>query len=92
MPALILAAVPPQQTGSAIGLNQVLRTVGGSVGSALVGALLAAATLTGERLPLEHGYTLVFGTTAAACAVLTVALLAMSGSRRHADGSSRAGA
>jgi predicted MFS family arabinose efflux permease len=87
MPALILAAVPPQQTGSAIGLNQVLRTVGGSVGSALVGALLAAATLTGERLPLEHGYTLVFGTTAAACAVLTVALLAMSVSRRHADGS-----
>jgi predicted MFS family arabinose efflux permease len=75
MPVLILAAVPADQTGSAIALNQVLRTVGGSVGSALTGALLATATLAGERLPLESGYTLVFATTGVGCAVLTLALL-----------------
>ncbi|MGY1722259.1 MFS transporter [Blastococcus sp. SYSU DS0533] len=75
MPVLILGAVPADQTGSAIALNQVLRTVGGSIGSALTSALLATATPLGERLPLESGYTLVFASTGIGCAALTLALL-----------------
>ncbi|WP_181784592.1 MFS transporter, partial [Pseudonocardia pini] len=38
MPVLILRVVPAEETGSAIAFNQVLRTLGGSVGSALTGA------------------------------------------------------
>jgi hypothetical protein len=67
--------VPPEQTGSAVALNQVLRTLGGSIGSATVGALLAAATLRGELLPAEHGYTLAFAGTAVGCALLALVLL-----------------
>jgi predicted MFS family arabinose efflux permease len=75
MPTMILAAVPPEQTGSAVALNQVLRTLGGSIGSATVGALLAAATLRGELLPAEHGYTLAFAGTAVGCVLLALVLL-----------------
>jgi MFS family permease len=75
MPTMILAAVPPEQTGSAVALNQVLRTLGGSIGSATVGAVLATATLKGELLPAEHGYTLAFAGTAVGCALLAVVLL-----------------
>jgi predicted MFS family arabinose efflux permease len=75
MPTMILGAVRPEQTGSAVALNQVLRTLGGSVGSATVGAVLAGATLRGELLPAEHGYTLAFAGTAVGCALLAVVLL-----------------
>ncbi|ROZ53019.1 MFS transporter [Rhodococcus sp. WS1] len=42
MPVLIARVVAAQQIGSAVSFNQVLRTVGGSFGSALSGAILAA--------------------------------------------------
>jgi len=74
MPTMILAAVPPEQTGSAVALNQVLRTLGGSIGSATVGAVLAAATLPGALLPAERGYVLAFAGTAVGCALLTLVL------------------
>lgn len=75
MPTMILAAVPATQTGSAVALNQVLRTLGGSIGSATVGAVLGAATLPGELLPSEHGYTLAFAGTAVGSALLALVLL-----------------
>jgi hypothetical protein len=59
-----------------VALNQALRTLGGSIGSAAVGALLASATLAGSRLPQEHGYTLAFAGTAVGCALLAAALVA----------------
>ena len=46
-PALIISAVPPHETGSAMSLNQVLRYVGFAVGSALTATVLAAATAGG---------------------------------------------
>lgn len=60
MPALIMRAVPVEETGSATGLNQTMRIVGGSVGSALGATLLAAQTSAGSVLPRAHGYTLTF--------------------------------
>lgn len=56
LPGLIGAAVPPDETGSAMSLNQVLRYVGFSMGSALCGAALAAATPEGAALPDAAGY------------------------------------
>lgn len=57
MPQMIVAAVPAHETGSALGFNQVLRTVGSSVGSAASAALLAANTTDASPYPLDRGYT-----------------------------------
>ncbi|HEY1119040.1 MAG TPA: MFS transporter [Acidimicrobiales bacterium] len=57
MPQMIVAAVPASETGSALGFNQVLRTIGSSVGSAASAAVLAAETAPGTRFPLDRGYT-----------------------------------
>ena len=57
MPRLIVPAVPPEQTGSALALNQVLRTIGMSIGSALSAAILAAHTIAPDPFPTSDGYT-----------------------------------
>ncbi|MFC9330248.1 MFS transporter [Kitasatospora sp. NPDC057015] len=57
MPAFIVSAVPPAETGSALGVNQVLRVIGGSIGSALSAGILTAHTTPPARLPAESGYT-----------------------------------
>ncbi|WP_409330726.1 MFS transporter [Trujillonella humicola] len=52
LPALVVSAVPPQETGSAMSLNQVLRYVGFATGSAGTAAVLdAAATPGGAPAP-----------------------------------------
>jgi MFS family permease len=60
MPAYINASVPVQQSGIANGMNAVLRTVGGAVGTAVMGAVLAAdvkPVAPGVRLPTIDAYT-----------------------------------
>jgi MFS family permease len=57
MPRLVLDGVPQRETASALSINQIVRTVGFSIGSALAGLLLALATPHGAVLPNEHGYT-----------------------------------
>ncbi|BFV60473.1 MFS transporter [Kitasatospora sp. CMC57] len=46
MPAYINGAVPVEQSGIANGMNAVLRTVGGAIGTAVMGAIL-----TGDLIP-----------------------------------------
>lgn len=58
-PALIVSAVPPSETGSAMSLNQVLRYVGFALGSALTATLLGAATPAGADVPGRSGYTAI---------------------------------
>jgi MFS family permease len=70
MPRLVLDGVPAQETASVLSFNQIVRTVGFSIGSALAGLLLATATPAGALLPREQGYTL------AALAVLPLLVLA----------------
>jgi MFS family permease len=67
MPALIVASVPDERTGSAMSLNQVLRSVGGAIGSATSAAILAAHTGLGSALPSESGYQVAFLVGAAVC-------------------------
>ncbi|WP_233521887.1 MFS transporter [Streptomyces triticagri] len=66
MPLLIVRHVPPSETGSATGFNQVLRVVGGSVGSATVSAILLAHTPAGGETPDSGAYTLALLVTAGA--------------------------
>jgi MFS family permease len=72
-PALIVAAVPPSETGSAMSLNQVLRYVGFAVGSALAATVLAAATPAGTSAPGAGGYAVLAVVGGAVC-VATAAL------------------
>lgn len=74
MPLLLLGAVPADQLGSSIGANGVLRQMGGSVASAMVGALLAAHSVSG--LPTDQGYRWTFGLGAGMGLALTVYLAA----------------
>lgn len=57
MPALIARSVVATELGSAVSFNQVLRTVGGSLGSAAAGAVLAAHPGPGMH-PGASGITL----------------------------------
>ncbi|WP_432044086.1 MFS transporter [Streptomyces cadmiisoli] len=59
MSIVIVAAVPPEQTGVANGVNANVRTIGGSVGVAVMSGILGANTSAGG-LPTEDGYTYGF--------------------------------
>ena len=67
MPAMILGTVPPHETGSAMSMNSVLRTVGGAVGSAASISLLSTYTPAGSHLPTNTGYTVTFFAGAIIC-------------------------
>jgi len=71
MANLIVAAVPPEQTGVASGMNANIRTIGGAVGSALMSSIVTGYVLS-NGMPGETGYTVGF-------AVLAVALLGAAG-------------
>ncbi len=74
MPAVILGATPTAETASAMGVNQVVRSVGFSIGSALGGLVLAAHT--SAVFPTDAGYTVAawigVGTTIATLAIVAV--------------------
>lgn len=73
MPLLLLGAVPRDQLGSSMGANGVLRQVGGSIASAMVGALLAAHSVDG--MATDEGFRWVFGIGGVIGGVLTIWLL-----------------
>lgn len=72
---LIVAAVPPEQTGVASGMNANIRTIGGSIGAAVMASVVTSAVFP-NGLPKESGYSYGFGmltvgfTVAAAVALL----------------------
>lgn len=58
MPALIMSAVPLTETGAANGFNALMRSLGTSVGAAVVGVVLAQMTTTagGFTFTSEAGF------------------------------------
>jgi EmrB/QacA subfamily drug resistance transporter len=56
MSNIIVDAVPSHQTGVASGMNANIRTIGGSVGAALMASIVTSHTLP-SGLPKEAGYT-----------------------------------
>jgi predicted MFS family arabinose efflux permease len=69
MPAAILAVTPAAETSSAMSFNQVVRSVGFSIGSALGGLTLAATTPAGAAFPTDAGYATAAWIGAAVVAV-----------------------
>ena len=71
-PGLIISAVPPEETGSAMSLNQVLRYIGFAVGSALTATVLAASSAAGAEAPGARGYDVVAVIGLAVCLTTAV--------------------
>ncbi|MBM7242299.1 MFS transporter [Rhodococcus fascians] len=57
LPAVVLPVVPSAETSSVMSINQVVRSVGFSFGSAIGGLVLAAGTSPGSTFPGEDAYT-----------------------------------
>ena len=74
MANLVVAAVSPEQTGVASGMNANIRTVGGAIGSALMSTVVTASAAPGG-LPTERGYTTGFLLLAGASLVAAAAVL-----------------
>ncbi|WP_121701059.1 MFS transporter [Streptomyces sp. E5N298] len=71
LPALIIGAVPASETGAANGLNTLMRSIGTSVSSAVIGMVLAntANDAGGVAVPTLHGFRISFLIAAGAVAV-----------------------
>jgi EmrB/QacA subfamily drug resistance transporter len=81
MSALIVAAVPPSQTGVASGMNANIRTIGGSIGSAVM-ASIVTSQLSANGLPKEAGYTTGFAVMAGGLLLAALAGLLMPSAQR----------
>ncbi|MGW1914186.1 MFS transporter [Streptomyces sp. NPDC002076] len=84
LPALIVGAVPASETGAANGLNTLMRSIGTSVSSAVIGMVLAntAKNMGGIAIPTMHGFRVSFLIATAAVAVgLLMALFLPKASR-----------
>lgn len=76
LPALVVAAVGPEETGVANGVNSIARSVGQAVGSTVTVAVLAAGAGAATGIPAAGSFTavaLVGAGSAAAVAAVTLA-------------------
>ena len=81
MSALIVSAVPASQTGVASGMNANIRTIGGSIGAAVM-ASIVTSQLEPSGLPREAGYTIGFAVMGAGLVLAALAGLLMPSARR----------
>jgi MFS family permease len=88
MSALVVAAVPPAQTGVASGMNANIRTIGGSIGSAAM-ASIVASQLAPSGLPRQVGYVTGFAAMAGGLALAALAGLLIPSPRRRVTESAR---
>jgi MFS family permease len=81
MAGLIVMAVPPSQTGVASGMNANIRTIGGSIGSAVM-ASIVTSQLAPTGLPREAGYATGFAVMALGLLVAALAAFLIPSARR----------
>jgi sugar phosphate permease len=84
MSALVVEAVPPEQTGVASGMNANIRTIGGSIGAAVMGSIVTSGVHHGG-LPKEAGYTHGFALLAVAAVAAAVAGLLVPRTHRRPE-------
>ncbi|KAB1654576.1 MFS transporter [Pseudoclavibacter chungangensis] len=74
MPMLIMRSVPANETGASNGLNALFRSLGTSIASAIVGAVLATGSVTfgGAQIPTPDAFlvSFVLGGAAAVLALI----------------------
>ncbi|MFD3451918.1 MFS transporter [Streptomyces sp. NPDC058691] len=83
LPALIVGAVPASETGAANGLNTLMRSIGTSVSSAVIGMVLAntADHANGLAIPTMHGFRVSFLIATGAVAIGVLLALGLPGRR-----------
>lgn len=74
MPALIMGAVPPSETGAANSFNTLMRSLGTSFASAIAGVVIAQMTMSigGATLPSENAFRVVMALAAGSAVVALV--------------------
>ncbi|MER5913812.1 MFS transporter [Streptomyces sp. NPDC001982] len=92
LPALIVGAVPASETGAANGLNTLMRSIGTSVSSAVIGMVLAntANNVGGVAIPTMHGFRVSFLIATGAVALGLILALFLPGRRPAAHPQLRA--
>ncbi|MEJ5869088.1 MFS transporter [Pseudokineococcus sp. 5B2Z-1] len=80
----IVESVPAGQTGEAVSTNAVVRTVGSSIGTAVIAALLAASA-TPQGLPGDSAFTAGFWACAGVGLLALLAALAAPSVRRRRE-------
>jgi EmrB/QacA subfamily drug resistance transporter len=83
MANLIIEAVEQTQTGAASGINTIMRTIGGTLGGQ-ISASIIAASIGGDGMPTESGFTGAFVMSAVGLAFATAVAFAIPGRRRTA--------
>ncbi|MET8352564.1 MFS transporter [Micromonospora sp. NPDC005206] len=83
MAGVVVLAVPPHQSGVASGLNANIRTIGGSLGTAITASVISLHQGPGGY-PREHGYVVGFMVLAAAMCAATIFALFVPGRPRAA--------
>ncbi len=73
---VVIASVPARQTGVASGMNANIRTIGGSIGSAVMAGVVTAR-LGATGLPAESGYVVGFAVLAGGMVLAAVAAMVM---------------
>ena len=85
IPMLVMGSVPPSETAAANGFNTLVRSVGTSGASALIGVILAALStdVAGHMVPALSGFqlTLVIGGGAALLAAVVALCIPRAGRR-----------
>jgi EmrB/QacA subfamily drug resistance transporter len=84
MSALVVMAVPPEQTGVASGMNANIRTIGGSIGAAVMSSIVTSGVRAGS-IPRESGYTHGFALLTIAAIAAVVAALFVPGRIRSTE-------
>ncbi len=79
MPALIMGSVPLSETAAANGFNTLMRSLGTSIGAAVIGAVLAQMTITfgGHTMASEAGFNvaLLIGAGVSLVALMIASLI-----------------
>jgi EmrB/QacA subfamily drug resistance transporter len=81
MSTLVVVAVPPEQTGVASGMNANVRTIGGSIGAAVMSSIVTSGVRAGSY-PRGSGYTHGFALLTLSAIAATVAAFFVPGMLR----------
>jgi len=80
--SVIVQSVPPSQTGTAIGMNANIRTIGGAIGTAVMTAVVTVRH-TADGVPAEQGFITGFLLFAGVAGLAMVVSLLIPGARRQ---------
>lgn len=80
----LIESVPAAQTGEAISVNSIARTIGSSVGTAVIAALIATNS-SSQGLPVDSAFTIGFWVCAAVALLAAVAAVAAPSMRKRRE-------